>query len=169
MLAKITAETRVKGTAGKTVEYIASVQQDGYMYFNDECFYRCVAPTAINTETEINPDNVQMWYVNRNCWLRGNKFTKLVAIGWDMDEIKQSVDDVQTSADGYFNTLQQMINATDTNIRSIVNTLGHESLTNNGDVLLEVANKLNSVISVVNSQHSTSIGYVNRSIYTTWS
>lgn len=157
MLALITGKTLVKGQSGKEVNYIGSVQTDGYIYFNDERFYRATTNGTLGTEEEINLENVQQWYTQQNRWIRSNVFTDLKAIGFDIDEILQQIDDAANQA------IQAIEDAASAAKDALdVNT----KMLHNGTVLLHVANTLNQVISIVNSQHQQSIQQITDTIYT---
>lgn len=53
---------RYSNGAIRKVSYLATLQEDGYMYFNDDMFWRC----------SRNGANVQVFYPSKNIWIRTN-------------------------------------------------------------------------------------------------
>lgn len=96
MLAYITATTLVKGVQNKNVYYIGDVQDDGYIYFNDDVSYRIPKPSNMTEHVSVNAANVQIWYTLRNCWIRANRFTNLQVYGVEPKNIYSRIDSLET-------------------------------------------------------------------------
>lgn len=156
MLALITGTTLVQGLSGSNVEYIGCVQEDGYIYFNDQRFYRCLTPPDMSTTVDVDGSSVQMWYTQQNRWIRCNVFDTLKIKGFSSNEIQQAITDAK--ADALQAIADALAAATDA-IDSLSKTL------DNGDALLNSINSLNDVINVVNSYHSQSIPIVTNSVW----
>lgn len=156
MLALIKGKTLVKGQSAKEVEYIGCVQTDGYVYYNDERFYRASPTATLDTTTEVTLDNVQQWYSQQNRWIRSNVFTDLKAKGFDSDQIAQQIDAAAQAAQAAAQAASQAggdAGLADTHIKQ------------NGNVLYNAVQSLNRVITVVNAQHAQSISQVTGTIY----
>lgn len=104
MLAIIDAIMRVKGVQGKSVTFIGTVEEDGYIYFNNDVFYRATLPT----NSELSPDNeeytelenVQLYYPETNRWVRSNPFTEIGAIAFDYAWLIERINSGKPVADG---------------------------------------------------------------------
>ena len=83
MLAYVRGKTLVKGVRNKKVDYVGTVEEDGYVYFHDDMSYRCPTPATMNVQSQISLSNVQVWYTVRNCWIRANYFTELTCYCFD--------------------------------------------------------------------------------------
>lgn len=59
MIMQVSAEKYYNGTTN-TVDYLATVQPDGYLYFNDDSFYRC----------REDGTQLQQCYMSKNQWVR---------------------------------------------------------------------------------------------------
>ena len=59
MIMQVSADKYYNGTT-KTVDYLATVQPDGYLYFNDETFYRC----------REDGTQLQQCYMSKDQWIR---------------------------------------------------------------------------------------------------
>lgn len=156
MLALIKGKTLVKGQPAKDVEYIGCVQTDGYIYFNDERFYRATSVNPLDTSQEVNLENVQQWYTQQNRWIRSNVFTNLKAKGFDSDQITQQIDAAAQAAQAAAQAASQAggdAGLADTHIKQ------------NGTVLYNAMQSLNRVITVVNAQHTQNIPQVTGTIY----
>lgn len=156
MLALVTGTTLVQGVSDKNVEYIGSVQEDGYVYFNDQRFYRCITPDDMSTTVEVDGSSVQMWYTQQNRWIRCNVFSTLKLKGFSSDEIQQSIQDAKDDA---LQAIADALDAATDALDSLAKTL------DNGDALLNTMNTLNDVIAVVNAQHNQNIPYITDSVW----
>lgn len=156
MLALLKGKTLVKGQSAKEVEYIGCVQTDGYIYFNDERFYRGTPNGTLDTSSEITLKDVQQWYSQQNRWIRSNVFTDLKAKGFDSQQITQQIQAAQNAADQAAQAAQGAGGSA---------TLADTHIKQNGNVLYSVVTQLNRVIQVVNSQHSQNIPQVTGTIY----
>lgn len=96
MLAYITATTLVKGVQNKNVYYIGDVQDDGYIYFNDDVSYRIPKPSNMLEHSSVSASDVQIWYTLRNCWIRANRFTNLQVYGVEPKNIYSRIDSLET-------------------------------------------------------------------------
>ena len=56
---KFVEATRYANGQERTVSYIATLQTDGYVYFNDDIFWRC----------KIDGSLPQLWYPSKNIWV----------------------------------------------------------------------------------------------------
>lgn len=59
MIMQVSADKYYNGTT-QTVDYLATVQPDGYLYFNDDTFYRC----------REDGTQLQQCYMSKNQWIR---------------------------------------------------------------------------------------------------
>lgn len=59
MIMQVSADKYYNGTT-KTVDYLATVQPDGYLYFNDDTFYRC----------REDGTQLQQCYMSKDQWVR---------------------------------------------------------------------------------------------------
>ena len=62
--------------------YHATVEEDGFVYFNDKTFYRVETPQNLvqnlgNGQTVTITAGIQYWYVVRNIWVYANRFDTL--------------------------------------------------------------------------------------------
>ena len=93
MIVYIEGKTLVKGVQLKDVYYIGTVEDDGYIYFNDKIAYRLPTPSNIQENVNINLSGVQVLYPSRNAWVRANYFTELKCIGVDPKGIYGDLND----------------------------------------------------------------------------
>lgn len=70
--------------------YIGSIQDDGYVYFNDDKFWRCQGDGSL----------AQVWYPVKNNWLITSDFTELNIISFDVTGIMNSVGGLLGGAGG---------------------------------------------------------------------
>ena len=172
MIVYIKAKTRVKGNT-KDVFYIGTVQDDGYIYFNDEKMYRMPTPPNMQGGMSYLTDHIQVWYVVRNCWIRANYFTNMSIIPLDLEQIAQLEARV-SSLETNFQNLTNIVQRHGNNISSLlsyINELGHESIGDdpnygygNGDNLLELWNAVSQLI--IDTGSSASLP--SRSIFIQW-
>lgn len=157
MLALINGTTLVRGVSGKTVEYIGCVQEDGYVYFNDQRFYRCITPPDMSATVEVDGSSVQMWYTQQNRWIRCNVFDTIKLKGFDSDAITRSINTALADA---LQAIQDAAGAATGANDALSKTL------DNGDALLNTMNTVNDIITVVNAQHNQNIPYITDSVWT---
>lgn len=74
-LVTIIGERYTEGSL-KKVEYIGNVQTDGYIYFNDETFWRLGY-----SGQQPDLDNLQMFYIPKQIWIRTNAITNIQVKG----------------------------------------------------------------------------------------
>ena len=112
MLAIVSATTRVKGVAGKKVTFMATVEEDGYIYFNNDVFYRANLQDGdvLDPEAEepVELENVQLFYPNTQRWIRGNPFTELTAIAFDYDWLIEKINAGTPLVDGIPNRIAEI-------------------------------------------------------------
>lgn len=143
MLAYVTATTRVNGLQNKEVYYVGDVQDDGYIYFNDDISYRVPTPPTMLEHQSLNVSDVQIWYTLRNCWIRANRFTSLQVYGVDPKNIYDRLDSVEsrvssleqrmTALEGRVSAVEGDLDTLNTNLgtfhRDIVLANGFDTLT----------------------------------------
>ena len=93
MIVYIEGKTLVKGVRLKDVYYIGTVEDDGYIYFNDNIAYRLPTPSNIQENVNVNLSDVQVLYPSRKAWVRANYFTELKCIGVDPKGIYGDLND----------------------------------------------------------------------------
>lgn len=181
MLAYVIARTRVKGVNNKEVYYVGTVQDDGYIYFNDDVSYRVPTPDPFNDKQRVNVSDVQVWYTIRNCWVRANYFTSLAVYAFQPDTMNTAIDGVTKQISGLntnisnlntrINNLDNAITATNNEITA----LGQRALGNvpgygygNGGTLLKVYDKVNECISWMQGQGSSVSHLPGRSVWDQW-
>lgn len=136
--------------------YLATVEDDGFIYFNDDRFFRIETPQNIHDietpgQTITINQGVQLWYVVRNVWVYSNLFTslKLAMIhGSDIDK-----QDLQTGLD---------------TIIGYINSLGRNAIGNNGQQLWNLYNSVIQIASDLNNQGISVTTPTGGSIYKTW-
>ena len=147
----------IEATAGNdTTYYFATVEDDGFTYFNDSQFFRVQTPDNIHDiETEGQTITIttglQLWYVVRDVWVFTNLFDSLtlqMIHGSDIDKA-----DLQTG----LNT-----------IIGYINNLGQTSIGTNGDTLYNLIMWLQSLTQELNNQGITTPTMASYSVYRTW-
>ena len=140
----------------ENVFYFATVEDDGFIYFNDDQFFRVQTPTNIHdietagTTITIN-SGIQRWYVVRNVWVYANVFDTLtlsMIIGSDIDK-------------------QDLQNGLDT-IVGYINDVGSEAIGTNGDVLYQLILYIQSLIQDLGNQGISTPTLPSFTLYTTW-
>ena len=198
MLAYVFTRKRVKGQSLKDAAYVGTIEEDGYIYFNDEMSYRSPTPANLTDKQTVAVTDVQIWYVVRNCWIRANFFTSIVVYAFQPDTMNITIDDNSrrigdvenrmtgvenrmTTVEGTVNNLSTRVNSLDTALSNAVSTinagiqeLGQKSLGDwpaygygNGDVLLELYNRLVDCANWINSQGG-SITIPSMNVWTSW-
>ena len=73
----------IEATKGNQTRYYhATVEEDGFVYFNDAVFYRVETPQNLvqdieNEQVVTITGGVQYWYVVRDIWVYANRFDQL--------------------------------------------------------------------------------------------
>ena len=136
--------------------YFATVEDDGFIYFNDDRFFRVETPQNIHDletagQTITIQQGVQLWYVVRNVWVYSNLFDSLtleMIHGPDIDK-----QDLQTGLD---------------TLNGYINTLGSMTIGTNGDTLYQLITYLQSVITSLGNQGISVPSMPSYSIYRQW-
>ena len=69
MIVQVSAERYYNGQNNQ-VDYLGNYQPDGYVYFNDNQFYRCRPSGTIQQGQTVNGTDVQICYMSKNQWVR---------------------------------------------------------------------------------------------------
>ena len=147
----------IEATAGNdTTYYFATVEEDGFTYFNDSQFFRVQTPDNIHDiETEGQTISIttglQLWYVVRDVWVYSNLFDTLtlqMIHGSDIDK-----QDLQTG----LNT-----------IIGYINNLGQPSIGTNGDTLYNLIMWLQSLTQELTNQGITTPSMPSYSVFNSW-
>ena len=69
MIVQISAKRYYNGTINN-VDYLGNYQPDGYVYFNDNTFYRCRPDGIIQQGTPVNGTDIQLCYMSKEQWVR---------------------------------------------------------------------------------------------------
>ena len=96
-----------------TSYYFATVEDDGYIYFNDSRFFRVQTPDNIHDLETAGQQititsGLQLWYVVRDVWVYVTLFDSLtleMIAGSDID--KQDLQNALDTINGYINRLGQ--------------------------------------------------------------
>lgn len=136
--------------------YFATVEDDGFIYFNDDRFFRVETPQNIHVletpgQTITIRQGVQLWYVVRNVWVYSNLFTSLkleMIHGSDIDK-----QDLQTGLD---------------TIVGYINSLGRSAIAHNGQQLLTLYNAVLQIAADLNGQGISVTTPPSGSVYTNW-
>lgn len=134
--------------------YQASVEEDGFIYFNDRKFFRVETPSNIHdietsgTTIQIT-SGIQYWYVVRDVWVYANEFDMIelsMPEGFDITRLQQP-----------FNT-----------VINDINSLGSWSIQTNGQVLLDLYNAVTTIATELNNQGIPVTTPGGSFIYNTW-
>lgn len=150
-----TFQCLIEATKGNQVRYYhATVEEDGFVYFNDKSFYRVETPQNLvqdleNGQTVTITGGIQYWYVVRDIWVYANRFDTLeLSMPPEFDE-------------------QALQNAMDT-VVGYVNDLGNQAIATNGDGLYDLWWDVYQIAADLNSQ-SISVQYPSSiSVYRQW-
>lgn len=150
-----TFQCLIEATKGNQTRYYhATVEEDGFVYFNDKAFYRVETPQNLvqdleNNQTVTITGGVQYWYVVRDIWVYANRFDQLeLSMPPEFDE-------------------QALQNAMDT-VVGYVNDLGNQAIATNGDGLYDLWWDVYQIAADLNSQ-SISVQYPSSiSVYRQW-
>ena len=134
--------------------YHATVEEDGFVYFNDRTFYRVETPQNLiqdleNDQTVTITGGVQYWYVVRDIWVYANRFDQLEL------SMPKEID------------LQALQRASDT-IMQCINTVGQESIGTNGQAIYQVWDDLFDLVTELRQQN-INVSYPSSiSVYRQW-
>ena len=150
-----TFQCLIEATKGNQTRYYhATVEEDGFVYFNDKSFYRVETPQNLvqdleNDQTVTITGGIQYWYVVRDIWVYANRFDQLeLSMPPEFDE-------------------QALQNAMDT-VVGYVNDLGNQAIATNGDGLYDLWWDVYQIAADLNSQ-SISVQYPSSiSVYRQW-
>ena len=145
----------IEATKGNQTRYYhATVEEDGFVYFNDKSFYRVETPQNLvqdleNDQTVTITGGIQYWYVVRDIWVYANRFDQLeLSMPPEFDE-------------------QALQNAMDT-VVGYINDLGNQAIATNGDGLYDLWWDVHQIAADLNSQ-SISVQYPSSiSVYRQW-
>lgn len=143
-------------TGSDRAYYFATVEDDGFIYFNDDRFFRVQTPDNIHDletagQTITITTGIQHWYVVRDVWVYASMFDSLkleMIHGSDIDK-----QDLQTG----LNTLNRYIN-----------NLGSQSIGTNGNTLYNFIDYVQQLVSSLNSQGISTPTMPSYSIYRQW-
>ena len=145
----------IKATkASETRYYHATIEEDGFVYFNDKVFYRVETPHNLiqdleNDLTVTITAGIQYWYLVRDIWVYANRFDRL-----ELSRVPEI--DVQT-----------LQNAMDT-VVSYVNDLGTQAIGTNGDSLYSLWWDVYQIAIDLNTQGITVQYPSSVSVYRSW-
>ena len=140
----------------ESVYYFATVEDDGFIYFNDDTFFRVETPQNIHDIEQPGTTititvGIQRWYVVRDVWVYANVFDSLT-----LSMIHESDIDKQ-----------DLQNGLDT-IVGYVNDVGSEAIGTNGDVLYQLILYIQSLIQDLGNQGISTPTLPSFTLYTTW-
>ena len=145
----------IEATKGNQKRYYhATVEEDGFVYFNDKSFYRVETPQNLiqdleNDQTVTITAGIQYWYVVRDIWVYANRFDTLEL------SMPKEID------------LQALQRASDT-IMQCVNTVGRESIQTNGRAIYDLWNELWDLVTELRNQ-GINVSYPSSiSVYYQW-
>lgn len=69
MIVQVKADRYYNGQNNK-VDYLGNYQPDGYVYFNDNQFYRCRPNGNIQQGQQVTGTDIQICYMSKNQWVR---------------------------------------------------------------------------------------------------
>ena len=146
----------IEATRGSdTIYYAATVEDDGFIYFNDDTFFRVETPQNIHdieqsgTTITINT-GIQRWYVVRDVWVYANVFDQLVLSAIVMDIDKQDLQNGLDTIVGY------------------INDVGSQAIGTNGNVLYQLIQYIASLVTTLNNQGISTPALPSYSLYNTW-
>ena len=139
----------------ENVYYFATVEDDGFIYFNDDRFFRVETPTNIHDiETQGTTitisSGIQLWYVMRNVWIYANVFDQLVLSSIVLDIDKQDLQNGLDTIVGY------------------INDVGSEAIGTNGYVLYQLILYIQSLIQDLGNQGISTPTMPSYTLYTSW-
>ena len=143
-------------TDGNKTYYFATVENDGFLYFNDSRFFRVECPQNIHDletpgQTITINSGIQCWYVVRDVWVYSNLLGSLkleMIHGSDIDK-----QDLQTGLD---------------TIIGYVNSLGQQAIGTNGQAIYDIADYLDSLYRDLINQGINVTAVPSITLYRTW-
>ena len=143
-------------TDGEKAYYFGTVEDDGYIYFNDSRFFRVETPQNIHDietagQTIAINSGIQHWYVVRDVWVYSNLLGSLkleMIHGSDIDKA-----DLQRG----LNTLNRYIN-----------NLGSYSIGTNGNTLYGIIDYVQQLVTSLNNQGISTPSMPSYSVYRQW-
>ena len=148
-------ECLIEATKGSQKKYYqASVEEDGFIYFNDKKFFRVETPSNIHdietsgTTIQIT-SGIQYWYVVRDVWVYASEFDLLelsMPAGFDVTTLQPAFDEVILD----------------------INNFGSWAIQNNGQELLNLWNAVNTLCMELNNQGITVSYPQSATIYNNW-
>ena len=150
-----TFQCLIEATKGNETRYYhATVEEDGFVYFNDRTFYRVETPQNLiqdleNDQTVTITAGIQYWYVVRDIWVYANRFDQLEL------SMPPEID------------VQALQSAMDT-VVGYINDLGNDSIATNGSSLYQVWSDLFDLVTELRQQ-SINVSYPSSiSVYRSW-
>ena len=140
----------------ESVYYFATVEDDGFIYFNDNRFFRVETPQNIHDietagQTISINSGIQSWYVVRDVWVYANVFDTLTLSMIHESDIDKT--DLQNGLD---------------TIVGYINDVGSEAIGTNGDVLYQLILYIQSLIQDLGNQGISTPTLPSFTLYTTW-
>ena len=145
----------IEATKGSTTKfYHATVEEDGFIYFNDKRFFRVETPSNIHdietagTTIQIT-SGIQYWYVVRDVWVYASEFDLLelsMPEGFDVTTLQPAFNEVILD----------------------INNFGSWAIGTNGQVLLDLYNGVNQIVTDLANAGITVTSLPQASIYNTW-
>lgn len=140
----------------ESVYYFATVEDDGFIYFNDDRFFRVETPTNVHDietagTTITITGGIQLWYVLRDVWIYANVFDSLT-----LSMIHESDIDKQ-----------DLQNGLDT-IVGYINQLGQYALTTNGETLYQLITYISNLITELGNQGISTPSLPSYTLYRSW-
>lgn len=148
-------ECLIEATKGQNKKYYqATVEENGFIYFNDKRFFRVETPSNIHdletagTTIQIT-GGIQYWYVVRNVWVYANEFDRLelsMPEGFDVTTLQPAFNEV---------------------IRDI-NDVGSWTIATNGQVLFDLWTFVANLCVELNNQGIVVTNPPTATIYNNW-
>ena len=140
----------------ETVYYMATVEEDGFTYFNDNRFFRFETPNNIHDietagQTISINSGIQSWYVVRDVWIYANVFDSLTLSMIHESDIDKA--DLQNGLD---------------TIVGYVNDVGSEAIGTNGNVLYQLIQYISSLVTDLNNQGISTPSLPSYTLYNSW-
>ncbi len=148
-------ECLIEATKGQQKKfYQATVEEDGFIYFNDKKFFRVETPSNIHdietpTTTIQISSGIQYWYVVRDVWVYANEFDLLelsMPVGFDVTTLQPAFDEVILD----------------------INNFGSWAIGTNGQVLLDLYNGVTQIVTDLGNQGITVTQLPQATIYNNW-
>ena len=69
MIVQVSATKYYHGSSN-TVTYLGNLLPDGYIYFNDDTFFRCRASSTVSQGSTVTGTDLQLCYMSKEQWVR---------------------------------------------------------------------------------------------------